>query len=162
MIALRMRSTDSQGRTDFAGSSREYRDRLSEIFRRTNMRPTDRANISSAARRMAGNILREVLSPSDLALYGLMEDGPSERKRKSLQGMYVPAAVQAVLRTSATTDTTADALRMAQGALGIVSRITPEAIDALTGDERATLATLAGHIEDRAYELRMLVTPDED
>ncbi|MFD5504609.1 hypothetical protein ACFWJS_33700 [Streptomyces sp. NPDC127061] len=111
---------------------------------------------------MAGNILREVLSPEDLDIYGLLEDGPSERMRKARQGMYVPAKIQAVVRTTATTDLTADVLRMAQGALGIVSRIVPEAVQALTEDEKTTLATLAGHIEDRAYELRMLVTSDDD
>lgn len=127
-----------------------------------NLSPADRANIGSVARRTVGNLLREVLSPEDLTRYGLLADGPSERMRKTRHGTHLPARLTAVIRTTATTDLTADVLRMAQGALGIVSRIAPEAVQALTANEKTTLATLAGHIEDRAYELRMLVTPDED
>ncbi|MFB7012917.1 MULTISPECIES: hypothetical protein [unclassified Streptomyces] len=162
MVALRMRSEDSEGRPDFAGNSREYRDRLAEVFRRTNMPDDERKRISSAGRRAAGDIVREVLTSEELEDYGLMKAGPSERVREARKGMWVPAEVQKVVRTTPATDANADVLRLTQGALGILSRISDEAIGGLTDVERDTMAVLAGRIEDRAYELRMKATPDDE
>lgn len=163
LVALRARSVDSDGRPDFSGKSREYRDRLTDVYSRAGIYNDERTRVSAASRQAAGDILREILPLEDLADYGLKKSGPSERVRAARQGLWVPAEVQRVVRTSPATDATADVLRLAQGALGILSRISDEAIDRLSDTQKVTLASIAGRIEDAAYELRVhVIPPDED
>ncbi|MFE6494112.1 hypothetical protein [Streptomyces sp. NPDC057748] len=135
---------------------------MAEVFRRTNMDRDERARTSGAARKAAGNILREVLTGDELEAYGLMQASPAERSRAAHQNQWVPAEVARLAKTSPATDVRADPVRLMQGALGVLLRVSSDAVAALSDEERANFAQLALRIEDRAYDLRMSVTPSDD
>ncbi|MFE3144757.1 hypothetical protein [Streptomyces scopuliridis] len=161
MVALRMRSVDSDARIDYAGKSREYRDRMADVFREAGLTAAEKNRVSTAARQAAGNILRHVLTPAQVASYGLLPKGPDDRSTERKADIWALAEVGREYQRSQGAEVGADVTRLVQGALGILARVDDAAVGELSDQERTTFADLAGQIEDRAYELRMLATPDD-
>jgi hypothetical protein len=177
LVALRKRMGD------FRGESYEYRQKVSELYRRAGI---DNDRIKGNVRWHVGNALRRYLTPRELKRYGLHPDSPLERGQdsratraaivtatralaaaepakpaakastKAPKGEVKAEAIPDVL-TGSEVKATADQLRLAQVAAGILDGMSDGAIaDDMTDGQRAKLDAQLATMESRLRALRKM------
>jgi hypothetical protein len=177
LVALRKRMGD------FRGESYEYRQKVSELYRQAGIN-SDR--IKGNVRWHVGNALRRYLTPRELKRYGLHPDSPLERGQdsratraaivtatralaaaepakpaakasaKAPKGEVKAEAIPDVL-TGSEVKATADQLRLAQVAAGILDGMSDGAIaDDMTDGQRAKLDAQLAAMESRLRALRKM------
>jgi len=176
MLALRRRYGD------MAGRSYEYRKAATEVYSQAGVTGDQLSRLKTNVRYHMGNALRRVLTPRELKALGYIEDAPVERQRdrratdrallsavstsraahestpakpssKAAAKTAAPAAQ--VSSAGLTVRATADHLRLAEVAAGLVGELDTDVIDEhMTDGQRAKLDELLAQIEKQARRLR--------
>ncbi|MFG2292043.1 hypothetical protein [Streptomyces sp. NPDC048603] len=103
LIAIRAQCTDTQGRVDWRGQSHEYRALAKDVYAQANVPPDSLSYMQSNVRYHVGNILRDVLTPAELAAYELRPDSPAEANAKASRAQRALALAAATTVPSVAT-----------------------------------------------------------
>lgn len=83
IIELRQTFLTRSGEPDILGSTYAYRRSFGDMMTEAGITGADRTRVSSSLRYHIGNVLRETLSPEEVADLGLVKSSPRETAKKS-------------------------------------------------------------------------------
>lgn len=159
LVELRSRTTTDDGRTDWRGRSVKYRQEANQIYAAAGVSVADRERVSRAVRWHVGNLLREVMTPQELADYDLQESSPLDRLRDSQASTaaIVSAAraeIEAATASVPTVKATADHVRLGVAVTNILGQLSVDVIsETMTDGQRAKLDE---ELEEAQQKLRIL------
>lgn len=151
LVDLREHFFTESGDPDWGARTWEYRQSVRDIYGSANIPHDDAQRIQATTRYHVGNVLRERLSPDQLADLGLGEAAPRERIRKAHE---VRSALIVAAEASAPRGADPDVMRALLGAQVLLDRITPERVAELPSAERRRARTALRKIVTRAETLR--------
>lgn len=160
MIALRQHHTTEDGRPDWLGRSGPYRKDAAALYSDAGATDETRERISRAVRWHVGNLMRQVLTPEQLAEYELQESSPLERlqDQRAATSAIVAAAraeVTASTSTEKTVRATADHVRLGLAVTNILTQMSPATIaETMTDGQRAKLDAELAEAQEKLRILR--------
>lgn len=158
MVALRKQNTTSDGKTDWVGRGAEYRARVKKLFADAGIGAEDEDTIRQAVRYHIGVILRDVMTPDELAEFNLQEKSPVERGRaaRAERAALVATARALEAAPAAPVKSPADTLTIGGAVSRQLTLIQPDAIGAMGEDERAKLDEELAEAQKHIARLRRL------
>lgn len=136
-VELRQYFERRDGETDWLGKSYAYRQLMTDTYGRAGVPPSERRKLGDAIRYHVINVLRERLSPEELAALDLREqDGPTRAKRIRERTRAIVDAAQMEGRTAGAAG---GPLRLIVGILAALSAVRAADVRALSEEERRVL-----------------------
>lgn len=139
LVEARLHFLTAEGEPDWKGRTYAYRTWYGGLLSDAGLSPAERETVSATIRYHVGNVMRERLSPEELAEAGLSAPSPIDRAR--LQRDTRAAIVRSVKDAPAWGGV--DALRALTVASALVDAVEPEALSSLSpGDGEAAKGLL--------------------
>ena len=134
LVELRARHETSDGVTDWAGRSGDYRSAAASIYEQSRLSEDELTAMQAALRYHVGNVLRAVAPADELAALGMTTKRPVDRVRDTRERLAALARAGAAGGDGAA----ADPVRMVLAVRVLLERIAaePKALEALTLQER--------------------------